>query len=83
MEWLKRNEKNQSVFNHFRFIVYFLGSDAQQDMFDVRDEPYPFLSFGKTCSFYGAPSIQDEVWKLSESSEDQKKMEDNQGVFDF
>jgi hypothetical protein len=83
VEWLKRNERNQSVFNHFRFIAYFLSSGAQQEMFDDSSEPYLFMSFGQVCSLYGSPSIRDDVWRLSESTEEQKRMEDNQGVFDF
>jgi len=46
IDWLKRQESNSQVFNHLRFIVYFLTYDKPPELF-VERRTYPFLSFGE------------------------------------
>lgn len=60
LDWLKRHEKNTNVFNHFRFIHYFL-SEQPIDLFGKR-KPYAYLSFGKSVKFDNASYLDDRAW---------------------
>jgi hypothetical protein len=74
-KWLKRQEKNATVFTHLRFIVYFLKNEKQSDLFEKRF-PYPFLSFRNILSFSTAPLLNDKDWLPPKSSDNDKDEED-------
>lgn len=61
VDWLKKRENNSQVFNHLRFIVYFLKHEKPSDLF-VKRRTYPFLSFGKLLSFDSALTLDDNGW---------------------
>ena len=61
IDWLKKQENNSQVFNHLRFIVYFLKHDKQTEFFDNR-RTYPFLLFGQLLSFDSALALDDNDW---------------------
>lgn len=61
LSWLKKNEKNKAVFNHFRFIVEFLKKDYKSIFVDSQPREN-FLSFGSTVSFDNSPYLNDQEW---------------------
>jgi hypothetical protein len=92
IKWLKRQEDNRQVFNHLRFIVYFLTSN---NIFtDTNESDYPFLRFGSLESFGGAPKLIDNLWNPANPEKGKKikgtEIKENtqdlglvQGSFDF
>jgi hypothetical protein len=76
--YLKKNEWNTQVFNHFRFITYTLCHEKPSDLFEQR-ELYPFLTFGKTVDFDNAPLLDDDDWLPGEDKDERKKMQDAAG----
>jgi len=83
LKWLKKEEDNKQVFNHFRFIVYFLGYEDPPGLFEQK-ALYRFLSFGSIQKFGSAPVLSDETWnppKLESSDTDDS--DDGQGLLDF
>ena len=69
IDWLKKQENNSQVFNHLRFIVYFLTHDKPTDFF-VRRHTYPFLSFGQLLSFDSALALDDSDWNPPSTEEE-------------
>jgi hypothetical protein len=68
ISWLKRQEKNTNVFNHFRFLAYFLSNAKPLNLFNQKPI-YPFLKFGKILEFSNAPALDDKGWELKEETE--------------
>ena len=68
IEWLKRHEGNSQVFNHLRFIAYFLAHDKPPELF-IHVARYPFLSFGQLLSFDSSLSLDDEDWNPPRAEE--------------
>lgn len=77
IKYLKSKEKNEQVFNHLKFIAYFLKYDEPSDWFTKR-YIYPFLNFGELLSLNGHPFIDDKDWSRNESKEELKRMKDPQ-----
>lgn len=78
IKWLKRNERNQHVSNHFKFIVFFLKEKLKPKLFQENITHYPnFLNFGKIVSRIGHPIINDEEWRRNEDKNNQKRLEDS------
>ena len=69
IDWIKKQENNSQVFNHLRFIVYFLTHDKPTDFF-VRRHTYPFLSFGQLLSFDSALKLDDGDWNPPHTEEE-------------
>jgi len=72
---LKRMENTMAVYNHFRFISYFLKNRKSPDLFDNGNNnhrEYPFLSFGRYVDFDDAPLLNDESWNPPKLKEDKK-----------
>lgn len=83
LKWLKNEEDNKQVFNHFRFIVYFLSYEDQPGLFEQK-VPYRFLSFGSMQKFGSAPILSDETWNPPKlDAADSDDLDDSQGAFDF
>lgn len=61
IDWLKRNEDNQQLYDQLRFITYFLKNEKPSDLF-VKRTPYRFLSFGDLITFDCAPPLPDREW---------------------
>jgi hypothetical protein len=73
LDWIKRHENNGHVFNHVRFITYFLRVD-KPSLFDKTERrPYRFLSFGELVSFDSAPFLDDKAWNPSGEDEEEKE----------
>jgi hypothetical protein len=84
LKWLKKEEDNKQVFNHFRFLVYFLTHDKPPGLFEHK-RPYRFLTFGEITKFNSAPILNDEVWNPPKSSDDTAPDvdDDSQGSLNF
>jgi hypothetical protein len=72
LSWIKRQETNQAVMNHFRFIATWLKSIDEETLFST-DGHAVLLSFGDMLSLSGAPSLDESKWlPLSASLEDEE-----------
>ncbi len=70
--WLKRQENNQHVRNHLRFIVNFLKNEPPPKLFDGKPQfHYATLGFGQLITFSNAPSLPDSKWRPLEPPEKQ------------
>jgi hypothetical protein len=89
IKWLKRNENNEHVAYHARFIAYYLKSDdtpkqTAQTVYMFDDElpegskeertPYPYLSFGEYVTFDDAPFLPDKLWRPSKKDGSQLEL---------
>ena len=76
IDYLKRVEKNQTVFNHVKFLSYFLR--RQPDLFS--EVPvYPFLTFRPMESLRGLPEVDDNAWRSDETEVTRAKLGDPDG----
>lgn len=62
LSWLKRREINRTVADHFRFLVFWLGSLDTDDLFSTSTASAPQLSFGDVVHFNNHPGLDDEQW---------------------
>ena len=62
VSWIKRHENNRAVFNHLKFITYFLKLEQTQNLFSS-SKPKSFLSFGNIVEFDNALALNDSEWK--------------------
>ena len=62
LSWIKRQENNQQVMNHFRFIAAWLSAIDNTDLFSDPQRNDAFLSFGSILSLDGAPSLDESRW---------------------
>ena len=70
IDWIKRQENNEQVYNHLRFIAYFLTQDKPPGFF-VQWRPNPFFSFGELLSLDSAPALNDNDWKPSPTGQEE------------
>lgn len=73
---LKRQERNVAVYNHIRFLSYFLKDQGPDDLFSPRRKR--FLQFGEILGFTSPKPLNDNVW-LSGESKEKKKLISEQG----
>ena len=79
VKWLKRQERNQQVFNHLKFIVFFLKEKEQQMQIDgQKEQPQGFLKFCDLATFVGHPNIDDNDWNRNEEKERKRSLLDPQ-----
>lgn len=62
LSWIKRQENNRAVLNHFRFVSAWLKSIDEDDLFSQADHKSSFLSFGDNIALSGAPSLDESQW---------------------
>ncbi|MEO6390953.1 MAG: SMEK domain-containing protein [Pyrinomonadaceae bacterium] len=83
IKWLKREEDNKQVFNHFRFLNYFLTHEKPSALFGP-EPSYKFLSIGSIPKFNSAPFLNDLEWNPPRArAELSSAEEDSQGQLDF
>ena len=77
LSWIKRQENNQQVMNHFRFISAWLRTIDDEDLFSEKKLTDSFLTFGSALTLSGAPSLADSGWAAFPSSdeEDSEKLQ--------
>jgi len=81
IQWLKRNERNMHVFNHFNFILNYLQPQGPSLFLEFSD--YPFLSMGQIEKFDFTPIVPDDIWVSLEGQGDAKKLIDEKGKIDL
>lgn len=62
LAWLKRQEVNRTVYDHFRFLTAWLGALDSDDLFGPSGQTAPTLTFGEVVSFANHPALPDESW---------------------
>lgn len=72
LSWIKRQENNQQVMNHFRFISAWLRTIDDEDLFSERNLTDSFLSFGSALTLGGAPSLEESGWAALPSSSEEE-----------
>lgn len=77
IKYLKRMERNAHVFNHVRFIAYFLKHQKPPTLFQ-QTIPYRFLHFGTLLNFDSAPYLNDEDWLPGEDKQERNRLEDTE-----
>lgn len=77
LSWIKRQENNQQVLNHFRFIAAWLHTIDDEDLFSEKKLTDSFLTFGSTLTLGGAPSLEESGWAAlpSSSEEESEKLQ--------
>jgi len=73
VDWLKKKENNDQVFNHFRFIYYFLSNN---EPLEISKRTYPFLSFVEPVTFDNAPFLDDQEWNPPKFNEKESENTD-------
>lgn len=63
LKWIKRQENNQQVMNHFRFVSAWLSTIDDEDLFSEKGVGDSFLSFGSPLLLKGAPSLEESSWR--------------------
>jgi hypothetical protein len=82
IQWLKRNERNMHVFNHYNFILRYLQPSQMEALF-TEYKDYPFLKLEQIEKFDFAPIVPDSVWSSLEAAVNRKKMTDEGGNVDL
>ena len=77
VNYLKRKERNEPVFNHLKAITHIIKQDKPPDLFK-NVYPYPFLAFGDLLNFDMELSIDDNEWLTGETQKDRGNMKDSQ-----
>jgi hypothetical protein len=81
IQWLKKNERNMHVFNHFNFILKYLQPMGTSLFSECGD--YRFLVIGQIEKFDFEPIVSDNIWINLEAHGIEKKLhdKDNIGLF--
>lgn len=77
VSYLKRNEYNQHVASHVRFLAFFLSKDSPTTSLFPDDTG--FLTYGDLVSFTDAPYLNDSTWNQNESKQKQTTMSESDG----
>ncbi len=77
VDYLKKRERNEHVFNHLKAIVHIIKHDRPPNLFRP-NYTYPFLSFGDLLNFDMELSIDDNEWLTGETKQDRGRMKDSQ-----
>jgi len=62
LSWIKRQENNQQVTTHFKFIATWLRSIDKEDLLPKKSVMNSFLSFGEILELHGAPLLDETRW---------------------
>jgi hypothetical protein len=79
VSWLKRREWNAHVFNHLKFLTYFLKTDKEPGLFET-NKVYPYLKFERLKFFSNALGLDDAEWLNREEKADREKLETEEGL---
>jgi hypothetical protein len=84
IDYIKKNEWNQQVFNHVRFICHILTHDPPATLF-ADNRPYRFLSCGDIARFDNSLTLDDSDWLQGETQAKQKRLQstDDLGSLDL
>lgn len=83
LKWIKRQENNSQVFNHFRFIHAWLKKIDEADLFSEVSNPSKkaFLTYGDICELTSAPQLDESLWEALPVYKEDAELPSNQGLF--
>jgi hypothetical protein len=83
--FLKRQERNQHVLNHVKFIGNYLkhGKTQTEIFAEEAQKPTNFLVFSRFFSFKNSIKLSEDLWAGNESDESLKEMKDKDGSLDL
>lgn len=77
--YLKKNEHNNNLKQHFNFLIHFLVQTIKPSIFnDSASLKIDQIKFGETLFIESYPSFDDEKWKTNEDSDEIEKFIKNQ-----
>lgn len=79
VDYLKRKERNEHVFNHLKAIAHIIKHDRPPNLFRS-NYTYPFFSFGDLLNFDMELSIDDNEWLTGETKKDRRGLKDSQDL---
>lgn len=84
LKWIKRQENNSQVFNHFRFIHAWLKKIDEADLFSEVSNPSKkaFLTYGGICELTNAPQLDESLWEALPVYKEDADLPSNQRLFD-
>ncbi len=82
IQWLKKNERNMHVFNHYNFILRYLQPSQTESLFAEFND-YPFIKLKQIEKFNFSPIVPDTSWSNLEAIGMQKKLKDEDGNVDL
>lgn len=82
VDWLKKQEKNIHVYNHFRFLAHFLTHEEPSTLFK-QVKPYRFLTFGDPVSFSSSPELVDAEWNPPKDRKEETSGDEQTNFFDL
>lgn len=82
LKWLKKQEVNRTVSDHFRFLTSWLTKIDQEDLFDQSNSRSTSLTFGEVVSFPNHPAVPDEAWLPLRDASDDDQDSPIKGLFD-
>ena len=83
LKWIKGQENNRQVYNHFRFIHAWLKLIDDVDLFSTVDNPAQksYLTYGDIVSLDKAPNLDESKWEALPESIDDYATPPTQGLF--
>lgn len=82
ISWLKRQEVNRTVADHFRFLNAWLSNLDQDDFFESTKGPATSMSFADIVSFANHPYLPDDTWLPFRDKADDDADAHGNGLFD-
>lgn len=83
LKWIKRQENNSQVFNHFRFIHAWLKKIDEADLFSEVSNPSKkaYLTYGDICDLTNAPQLDESLWEAFPVYKEDADLPSNQRLF--
>lgn len=83
LKWIKQQENNSQVFNHFRFIHAWLRKIDEADLFSEVGNPSKraYLTYGDICELNNAPKLDETLWEALPDYKDDVDSPPNQRLF--
>lgn len=83
LKWIKQQENNNQVFNHFRFIHAWLHKIDEADLFSEVSNPSKkaFLTYGDICELTNAPQLDESLWEALPVYKEDSELPTSQRLF--
>ena len=83
LKWIKQQENNNQVFNHFRFIYAWLRKIDDVDLFSEVGNPSKraYLTYGDICELNNAPKLDETLWEALPDYKEQDEFPSTKRLF--
>lgn len=83
LKWIKQQENNTQVFNHFRFIHAWLRKIDEADLFSEVNNPSKkaFLTYGDISELNNAPQLDESLWEALPVYKEDTELPSSQRLF--